>query len=88
MTVDRGPIDVAVDTVTDTVYIADVTSAAVSVLDGAACNAHRSSGCHRPVPEQAVGSGPDVVAVNPATDTVYVGQGPGVGTMSIFKGRP
>jgi YVTN family beta-propeller protein len=88
VTVGFGPYPVAVDTRTDTIYVGDYFSAAVSVLNGDTCNAHRTSGCTRPVPERAVGSQPNVVAVNQKTDTVYVTQAFGLGSMSIFTGHP
>jgi DNA-binding beta-propeller fold protein YncE len=84
----RAPSTVVVDTLTDTVYVADPGSDGVSVVDGATCNAELTSGCTRPAPEQAVGVGPFGLGVNQATNTVYamdLGSSP---SMSIFMGRP
>jgi DNA-binding beta-propeller fold protein YncE len=84
----RSPIVVAVDTLTDTVYVSDISSAGVAVVDGATCSAEVTSGCGRPAREQAVGSQPFGLAVDQFTNTVYaidIGEGP---ALSIFKGRP
>jgi DNA-binding beta-propeller fold protein YncE len=51
----------------------------VSVLNGATCNAENTSGCGRQPTEVTVGQGPDAIAFDPVTDTVYVSNsGPGV----------
>ena len=63
---------VAVDQRTDTVYVANLGDNTVSVIDGATCNATHHSGCGLSPPAIAVGGGPDGVAVNQATDTIYV----------------
>jgi DNA-binding beta-propeller fold protein YncE len=84
----RSPILVAVDPLTDSVYVSDYSSADVAVVDGATCNAEVTSGCRRPAPEQAVDSQPFGLAVNQSTNTVYaidIGEGP---ALSIFRGRP
>jgi DNA-binding beta-propeller fold protein YncE len=74
--VGSGPDSVAVDQVTDTVYVANSNNGAshgsVSVINGATCNATVTTGCGRPPATVPVGSGPDGVAVDQATDTVYV----------------
>jgi YVTN family beta-propeller protein len=73
-----GPIALAVDQATDTVYVANIgdnfsgQSRTVSVINGATCNGQRHSGCARPPRRVRVGEGPDGVAVDQATDTVYV----------------
>lgn len=81
-----GPDGIAVDAATDTVYVADRTSSGdggedysdaevstglVSVFNGARCDATRTSGCS-PVADAAVGTTPVEVAVDTATNTVYV----------------
>ena len=71
----RGPLGVAVDPSTGTVYVADFFSAAVTILNGS-----RQSGR-----QQAVGSSPQSLAVNPGTHTVYVTQVFQAGSMSIIK---
>jgi YVTN family beta-propeller protein len=71
----NGPVALAVNQATDTVYVADVSSDTVSVINGATCNASRTSGCGQKPPLVTVAGGPDAVAVDPATDTVYVTSG-------------
>lgn len=74
----RGPIALAVDPASDTVYVTDVgdnfsgKGRTVTVINGATCNGHRHTGCGQTPPTVRVGRGPDGVAVDPATQTVYV----------------
>lgn len=70
--VGSGPLAVAVDPRTDTVYVMNGTSNTVSVLNGARCNARVTSGCARPVATVKVGQMPVAGAVSPATHTLYV----------------
>jgi DNA-binding beta-propeller fold protein YncE len=44
----------------------------VSVIDGATCNGHTGRGCGRTPASVTVGASPSAVAVDRATDTVYV----------------
>jgi YVTN family beta-propeller protein len=73
-----GPLNLAVDEATDTVYAADFgtnfsgTTDTVSVINGATCNGERHSGCDQTPATVKVGRGPDAVAVDPATHTGYV----------------
>ena len=72
-----GPIALAVDQATDTVYVANIgdnfsgKSHTVAVINGAICNGHQHSGCGQTPRTVRVGGGPDGVAVDQATDTVY-----------------
>ena len=50
ITVGSGPVDDAVDQRTDTVYVTNLGSNTISVIDGDTCNAHNHSGCHRTPP--------------------------------------
>jgi DNA-binding beta-propeller fold protein YncE len=62
-----------VDSATDTVYVANsVTPGTVSVIDGAACNGHTGRGCGRVPATVTVGASPFALAVDRASDTVYV----------------
>jgi hypothetical protein len=68
----HGPIYVAVDTSTNTVYVADNSNAAVTVFNGARCDATTTSGCAtagrlHPIAFQPVDFGVDTV-----NHTVYV----------------
>jgi DNA-binding beta-propeller fold protein YncE len=83
--VGRSPISVAVDARTETAFVTDFASAAVSVINTAACNATSASGCRIRARLQAVGSKPLGVSVNQRTGTVYVTQLFQSGSMSIFR---
>jgi YVTN family beta-propeller protein len=88
-----GPLALAVDQLTDTVYVANPgpygTGDTVSVVNGSICSSRQSGGCDQTPPTIEVGKGPTGVAVDPATDTVYVTNG-GIGetgdTVSVFNG--
>ena len=67
-----GPAGVAVDQATDTIYVADAGGDTVSVINGATCNARRHSGCGQTPPTVTVGASPFGIAVDQATDSVYV----------------
>jgi DNA-binding beta-propeller fold protein YncE len=86
--VGRSPLVVALNTRTDTLYVSDYSSAAVSVVNGSTCNATVTRGCRHEAPERAVGSQPFGLAVNPCHGTVYVADILGDGALSIFNGRP
>ena len=83
--VGRSPLLVAVDTSTDFIYVTDASSAGVSVVKGATCNAEVTQGCRQPAPEQAVGSIPFGLAVNQDSNTVYAVSSFN-GSISIFEG--
>jgi DNA-binding beta-propeller fold protein YncE len=90
-----GIVDAAVDEKTDTIYVVNLGTNTVSVIDGATCNASVTTGCDQ-TPETVTVSGnpdesPDGVAVDEATDTVYVanvnlGPTPVDGTVSVIDG--
>lgn len=83
----RSPNNITVDTRTNTAYVTDENSAAVSVLSGAKCRAGMTRGCRSAVTQQAVGSIPIGVSVNADTNSVYVTQVFQSGSMAIFKTR-
>jgi DNA-binding beta-propeller fold protein YncE len=78
---DGNPVAVAVNPITDTIYVATITSNGgpdlISVFDGNTCNATTTGGCGQTPASVATGSdgGPagstEAVAVNPATNTIY-----------------
>jgi DNA-binding beta-propeller fold protein YncE len=65
----------AVSEETDTIYQPIIGSGAVAVIDGATCNGSDHSGCGHIAAFVQVGSAPDGVVVNDATNTAYVGNG-------------
>jgi DNA-binding beta-propeller fold protein YncE len=76
-----GPSAVAVDQATNTIYVANGLNVdgptplggdTVSVIDGRRCRASDVSRCKGPWPTIKVGNLPSTVAVDQATDTVYV----------------
>jgi YVTN family beta-propeller protein len=85
------PVAAAVDRRTHTVYVANKGSSAtgtVSVIDERACNAQASSGCTHIQTLHVPGGNSREVAVNPATDTVYVATitSSGPDLISVFNG--
>lgn len=73
VSVGEFPQAVAIDLATDTVYVANyVNNGTVSVFDGATCDATNHIGCGLPAQRVSVGSLPDAIAVDAASDTVYV----------------
>jgi DNA-binding beta-propeller fold protein YncE len=87
--VDGEPGGIAVDEATDTLYVANLQGSTVSVINGATCNATDQKGCSRPPATVTVGHGPYALAVDEATDTVYVtnpGAAVGGDTVSVING--
>lgn len=71
---------------THTLYVADNGDQAVSVFDTATCNRGNASGCGQSPARIDLGAFPTSVAVNQATDTVYV-LNPGTpSTVSVIDG--
>ena len=76
---------------TDTVYTANCDADngcagdTVSVIDGADCNAHVTSGCGRAPGTVKVGNGPYALTVNERTNTIYVANG-NDNTLSVING--
>jgi len=82
---------VGIDDATHTLYVTDSSSDTVSVINAATCNAKVTTGCGQTPATVTVGQGPTGVAVDPASDTVYVtNSGPGVDgtghTVSVING--
>jgi DNA-binding beta-propeller fold protein YncE len=73
-----GPQFLAVNTRTDTVYVADTAADTVSVIDGRTCNATNTSGCGLSPAVIPVGQVPYPITVDQASNTVYVGLSWGV----------
>src|SRR4051794_30706476 len=69
----RTPIATAIDVRTRTLYATNVDDGTVSVFDVASCNADRSSGCGSARATVDVGEAPLGIAIDPASDAVYIG---------------
>ncbi len=72
VTVGSGPIGVAVDPRTDSVFVPNQEDSTVSVIDEARCNASVTLGCNQQRLTVAVGFDPTAVTVDPSTGTLYV----------------
>ncbi len=76
ITVGSDPRELAVDPTTDTVYVANHAQGdfqgTVSVVNGATCNGSDTSGCGQTPPTVAAGYGAVGVALDAATETIYV----------------
>jgi DNA-binding beta-propeller fold protein YncE len=84
---------IAVSTATNTIYApspgANHDGNTVAVINGATCDATDLSGCGQHAATVKVGIGPDGVAVNDLTSTVYVANnadGDAPGTVSVING--
>jgi len=91
VTVGTNPSGVAIDDATHTVYVTDAFSNKVSVINAATCNAVTTSGCGQTPRTVATGRGPVGIAIDPATDTLYVtnngsGVNGGGNTVSVIDG--
>jgi len=73
VTVPGGPEFLALDSATDTVYVADTGSGTVSVIDGRNCNAESHRGCGAAPASVSVGAGAFPIAVDQSSNSVYVG---------------
>ena len=92
--VQPGPSAVAVDGATDTIYVVNgfnpdgppgPAGDTVSVIDGRRCDARDVSRCRGPWPTVKVGNLPSSIAVDRATDTVYVTVNAD-STVAVFNG--
>jgi YVTN family beta-propeller protein len=83
--VGTAPFALAIDQLTNTIYVVNRHDNTVSVIDGLACNGTDTSGCGQTPPTVAVGSGPLGVAIDQRTDSVYVSNG-GTNTVSVIDG--
>jgi DNA-binding beta-propeller fold protein YncE len=91
--VGNGPSELAVDTATHTVYVTNglndngpnAGGDTVSVIDTRHCDALDVSRCKGPWPTIKVGHEPSTIAVDAATDTVYVDNNSD-DTVSVFNG--
>ena len=72
---DANPFGIAVDQATDTIYTANIFDGegpgTVSVINGATCNAHNTSGCDQTPATAPAGFGANGIAVDPTTNHIY-----------------
>jgi DNA-binding beta-propeller fold protein YncE len=80
----NSPAQVTVDPRTSVLYVSNFSSASVTILNGRRCNAETTTRCRRAGREQAIGSGPQGITVNPRTRTVYVANLYMPGSLSVF----
>jgi DNA-binding beta-propeller fold protein YncE len=90
--VGAGTNQLAVSTATNTIYAPaagpNFSGDTVAVINGTTCDAADLSGCGQPAASVKVGAGPDGVAVNDLTHTVYVANnadGDAPGTVSVIN---
>lgn len=70
--VGTSPRSLEVNRSTNTIYVPNRDDGTVSVIDGAHCNSSDSSGCSQTPVTTAVGVFPQEVAIDEATNTIYV----------------
>jgi YVTN family beta-propeller protein len=85
-TVGSGPAGVAVNQATDTIYVANANDNTVSVIDGKTCRAGNIAGCGDTPARVSLSSSPQTVAVNEATNTIYVLSPGNPGTVFVMNG--
>jgi len=68
----ESPVGVAIDPATSTIYAANTLSDTVAVIDARTCNATDTSGCGNTPALVHVGRGPELLALDGATHTLYV----------------
>ncbi len=76
-------VGLAIDSGNHTLYVENFTSDTVSMIDAATCNAVVATGCNRAPKVALAGTGPDAIAVDASTHTVYVANTP-VDTLSLL----
>jgi DNA-binding beta-propeller fold protein YncE len=67
-----SPQGIAIDTITGTIYVANIGGNTISVINARTCNATDFSGCGQTPASIKDTGGPIALAVDQATDTVYV----------------
>jgi DNA-binding beta-propeller fold protein YncE len=71
VTVGFGPTAIAFDPANQTVAVTNVEDTSVTVINAATCQATVTTSCHRPQPRFPVGRAPNVIAIDPAAQTIY-----------------
>jgi DNA-binding beta-propeller fold protein YncE len=69
-----GPVTLAINPRTSTVYVTNYLSSVLSVIDGRTCNATNLSGCHTATAATQITNHAvfPALAVDPVTDTIYL----------------
>ena len=91
ITIGDHPSAIAIDRRTHTEYVANAgagSTGTVSVIDSDTCNATNRTGCAHVSTLDVPGGNPDDIAVNSATDTIYVATitASGPNLLSVFNG--
>jgi YVTN family beta-propeller protein len=81
-----GARGIAINEVTNTVYVANTEANTVSVINGATCDAAVHTGCNQHAAVASVGVSPRRVAVDPVTNTIYVTNA-GSNSVTMLDGR-
>jgi DNA-binding beta-propeller fold protein YncE len=81
------PIATALNTSTGVLYVTDATSAEVTELSTAHCNATDTTGCKTPGRRLPVSSSPNAIAVDQQSNTVYVTNTYQTGALTVFAGQ-
>lgn len=89
VTVGLGPYGVAVDDATNTVYVAtnqgSSSPGTLSIINGATCNGHTTTGCSDLFPTIEVGRGPQLAVADTGADRIYIVDNGGAG-ISMLNG--
>jgi DNA-binding beta-propeller fold protein YncE len=81
------PIATALDTSTGVLYVTDGTSAEVTALRTAHCNATDTTGCRTPGLRLPISSAPNAIAIDQDANTVYVTNTYQAGSLTVFAGQ-
>jgi YVTN family beta-propeller protein len=79
------PTGIALNPRTDTIYVGNGNTGTLSLIDGKTCNATTSRGCRQHVTAVTAGVDPIGIAVDAATNTIYVANASG--TVAVVDGR-
>ncbi len=79
------PTGIAVNSTTGTIYVGNGTTGTLSLINGTTCNARNTVGCAQRVTAVTAGTDPIGVAVDEATNTVYVVNASGA--VAVVNGR-
>src|SRR5438876_1209485 len=66
------PQQIAVDEITNTIYVVNQDDNTMSVIDGTHCNGADTSGCNQAWPTAPVGDSPQALTFSPNNSTIYV----------------